>query len=127
TTFVVAGHHAITATFPGDLFHNASHGTIGQNITAYPSTTTVTASPNPQTWPNPVTLTPTVSTTTPGGATGTVRFFNGTVQIGAAPVGAGGVATITLKLPKGNLTINATYLATTQVATSSGSTTVTVQ
>jgi hypothetical protein len=127
TSFIVAGHHTITASFLGDTFHNPSLGTVGQIITAYPSSTGVTASPNPQTWPAPVTLTATVTTAAPGGATGTVKFLNGTVQVGTAPVGAGGVAILTVKLPKGSLTINATYVGSTQVATSTGSTSVTVQ
>jgi hypothetical protein len=126
TSFTVAGHHTITASFQGSLYLVPSLGSVVETINTYPSTTSVTSGPNPQTYPNPVTITATISTATPGGATGTVRFYNGSVLVATAPVG-GGVATVHVKLPKGTLTINATYLGSTQTAGSTGSTSQTVE
>ena len=59
-----------------------------------PSTTTLSASPNPAIFGSPVTLTATVS---PSSATGTVTFYDGTTVLGIAPV-SNGVATFTTTL-----------------------------
>ena len=73
-----------------------------------------------------VTLTATVGSAEPGGATGTVTFLNGTTYLGAKLL-SGGVATLTTsKLPVGTTTITAIYHGDTQSAASSGTTTQTV-
>jgi hypothetical protein len=127
TSFSVAGHHVITASFVGDLFHNPSLGTVPEIINPYSSMTTVMANAGPVVNnKRSATLTATTATSAPGGATGTVRFFNGTTLVAVSPVGAGGIAmTGSLTLTgTGPLTITATYLGSTQVATSSGSTSI---
>lgn len=135
TSFSVAGHHTITASFQGSLYLNPSLGSVVETINTYSSTTMVTSNPNPQMFGKPVTITATVTSAAPGGATGTVKIYyvnsnNSNVLIGAPPVGAGGVATLSnyTKLPRGNpLTIIAIYSGSTQSATSSGTTTQTIQ
>jgi hypothetical protein len=73
------------------------------------TTTILNSSPNPSTYGQAVTLTATVSSAAPGGATGKVTFKNGTTSVGTATV-SGGLATLTTnKLPAGTLSITATY------------------
>jgi FG-GAP-like repeat/Bacterial Ig-like domain (group 3)/FG-GAP repeat len=135
TSFSVAGHHTITASFQGTLYLVPSLGSVVETINTYPSSTMVTSGPNPQTSGKPVTITATVTSAAPGGATGTVRFYyvnssNTNVLIGTPPVGVGGVATFTYsKLPKvpSPVTIIGIYSGSTQSAGSTGTTTQTIQ
>lgn len=125
--FLHPGPKSIKATF-SDIYHNAASGTLTQTVNLWPSTTTVTADPNPATYPTPVTFTATVSSSAPGGATGTVTFTNVTTNtvFGTATL-SGGVAMFTAPHPKpGTSTIRATYNGDSQSATSSGTTPLTV-
>ena len=60
--------------------------------TPAPTTTALTALPNPATAGQTVTLTATVTSTTAGSITGTVTFLDGSTSIGTGNVSAGGVA-----------------------------------
>ena len=129
TTFSKAKTYAIRATYPGNAFLGSSSGAVkkGQLVTLYPSSTTVSSSPNPSTLGQPVALTASVGSNAPGGATGTVIFKNGATNLGKGTV-RDGVATLTTsKLPIGTLTITATYHGDLQSSKSSGTTTQTVQ
>ena len=75
----------------------------------FPTSTVITASPNPQTVGQPVTVTARVSSTasTP---TGTVRFYDGATQIGSATLDGSGVATFTTSsLSAGSHSLHASY------------------
>ncbi len=93
------------------------------------TTTTLTATPDPQTTGLNVVLTATVAETTGGAAvpSGTVNFYNGTTLIGPGTVNSSGIATLTTTiLPVGNDSLMATYVGNINYATSSGSTTETI-
>lgn len=70
------------------------------------------------------TLTATVTSTTSGTPTGTVNFFNGTVQLNMTPVAInGGLATFaTTTLPVGALNLNAVYSGDSDFLTSTSAT-----
>jgi len=73
-----------------------------------PTTTTLTASPNPSAQDQTVTFAATVA---PAGPTGQVSFHDGSSVIGFAALNAGGVATLSLgSLSGGNHSIVAAYL-----------------
>jgi len=126
TSLSTAGNQKITAAYSGDLYHNPSSKYLIEMVSKYPSTTTVTSSPNPSTNKQPVTLTATVTSPEVSGPTGMVTFNNGGLVVGTATL-SGGVATLTTtRLPVGTLTINAVYHGDSQSAASTGSTTQTV-
>jgi hypothetical protein len=126
TFALTAKTHTIKATYAGDATFKTSSGTVTQVVTLYPSTTTVTSSLNPATFGQTVLLTATVSSSAPGGPTGTVKFLNGTTNLGTATL-SGGIAILsTAKLPAGTLTITADYSGDAQSATSSATTSQTV-
>lgn len=126
TSFAQTGHHTITAAYSGDLFHNPSSGSVSELVNPYPSTTTLVSSPNPSTYKQAVTLTATVTSAEPGGPTGTVSFNNSGTFLGTGTLSGGVAKLTTTKLPTGTLTINAVYKGDTLTATSTGSTTQTV-
>jgi uncharacterized repeat protein (TIGR03803 family) len=123
TSSLPAETQTITANYPGSAFTKASSGEVTQEVTLYPSTTSLTSSPNPSTSGQAVTLTATVSSAAPGGPTGTVTFKNGTTMLGTATLSAGTATLTTKKLPVGTLTITANYNGDAQSAKSSGTTT----
>jgi len=119
------GAHDVLASYPGDNEHASSQSATiplsGPSLTA--TTTVLSASPNPATSGQQVTLTATVSPTPTGSPTGTVSFYNGSTLLGTATVNASGVATMTTSsLPVGNNSISATYSGNTSFATSTSST-----
>ncbi len=123
------GNFLIKASFGGDTWNQTSFGNLSQLVDLYPTTTAIGATPNPSVYKASITLTAMVSSAAPGGATGSVKFVEGTnLVLGTAPL-VGGVATlIDLKvLPQGTDTITADYLGDTQSAKSSGTATQTVQ
>jgi len=98
-------------------------------FTKQTTTTALTSSPNPSTFGQAIAFTATVAA--PMGATtptGTVTFTSGATTLGTAVLSASGVATFTpTALPVGvNQTVTATYSGTPNFATSSGTTSVTV-
>lgn len=127
-TFLHSGGKSITATFPGDIYHNAATpGTFTQTVNLWPSTTMVTANPSTSPYGTPVTFTATVGSSAPGGPTGTVTFTNTTsnVVLGTSPL-SGGVAVWTAPHPRlGTSTIKATYSGDSQSTVSSGTTSIT--
>jgi Bacterial Ig-like domain (group 3)/FG-GAP-like repeat len=128
TVFMKARTYDIDASYAGDPFHGKSQGFVTgeQKVTLYPSTTTLTSSPNPSTFAQAVTLTATVSSGASGGPTGKVAFLNGTTHLGSTTLSSGTATLITTKLPVGTLTLTANYEGDTQSAKSSGTTSQTV-
>ncbi|MGA7633171.1 MAG: FG-GAP-like repeat-containing protein [Terriglobales bacterium] len=128
TVFMKAKAYTIKASYAGDPFHSKSQAFVTgtQKVTFYPSTTTLTSSPNPSTSGQAVTLTATVNSGAPGGPTGKVAFLNGTTQLGSATLSSGTATLIITKLPVGTLTITANYEGDTQSTKSSGTTSQTV-
>jgi hypothetical protein len=120
TSALAARTHTIKATYAGDTTYATSTGSVSQVVSLYPTTTAVTATPNAISFGQTVQLTATVTSTAPGGPTGTVRFAAGTTALGSAPL-SGTTATLsTAKIPAGTTVITATYVSDGVSATSSG-------
>ncbi len=117
TTSALSGKsHTIKAAYIGDATFKSSSGTVTQVVQLYPSTTTVTSSPNPSAYGQSVTLTATVTSSAPIGPTGTVTFNDGSTTLGAATLSAGTATLVTTKLPVGSNAVTATYNGDTQNA-----------
>ena len=114
-----------------DLTNNGKMGLVVGNVvllnkagsvppTPAPTTTALTALPNPATAGQTVTLSATVTSSTAGSITGTVTFLDGSTSIGTGNVGAGGVATLqTSTLSVATHSITAKYGGDANFATSS--------
>jgi hypothetical protein len=124
--FTKFGTHTIKATYAGDIYHNAGSGQVKQVVNRFASTTMVVANPGSSTSGQSVMLTATVSSSAPGGPTGSVTFKFGATLIGSKTLSGGTATVTTTKLPFGTSTITATYNGDTQSAPSSGTTTETV-
>jgi Bacterial Ig-like domain (group 3) len=122
TTSLVSGTHSITAVFTGSTgWLNSTSTAISQVVNAA-TTTTVTASPSPQTTGLSVTISATV-TSAAGTPTGTVTFKSGSTTLASNVALTGGTASIsTTALKTGTDTITVTYNGATGFATSSGTT-----
>jgi Bacterial Ig-like domain (group 3)/FG-GAP-like repeat len=102
--------HTIKATYSGDVTFKPSTGKVTQVVAKYPTTTTLTSSPNPSADGQRVTFTATVTPTGPYALTGKVKFWDGTIGIGSATL-TGGVAKLTKStLAVGTHPITAQYL-----------------
>jgi hypothetical protein len=128
TSLGKAGTFGIKATFGGDVWNQTSFGTAPQVVSLYPTTTSVSTTPNPSAHGESITIMATVSSAAPGGATGTVQFKEGaSLILGTAPLVSGTATLIDMKvLPSGPDTITANYLGDGVSAKSSGTTTQTV-
>lgn len=91
---LAAGTHTITASYGGSSNFEKSSASVAETVTLIPTTTVVTASPNPAGQGQPVTLTATVSATSATPA-GTVTFDDGGTAIGTATLNGAGAATLT--------------------------------
>ena len=93
---LMPGSYPVTASFASTNNLLASSSSLTEVITALPTSTSLTAAPNPGDVNQPVTMTATVSsqsTATQVGS-GTVTFYDGTTSLGSAPVGASGTASL---------------------------------
>jgi sugar lactone lactonase YvrE len=108
---LLAGTHALAASYAGDTDDFASVSTLTETVTLRATTTTVSGSENNPNNPQQVTLVGVVRSTlnTAPFPTGTVTFTSGSVVIGSAPVDASGVATINIQLQAPTETVVATY------------------
>jgi uncharacterized repeat protein (TIGR01451 family) len=70
-----------------------------------PSSTSLSASPNPSNYGQPVTLTATVTS----GATGKVTFYDGVTLLGVGTLSGGQASISTVMLPSGNRSLRAYY------------------
>ncbi|MGP4002228.1 beta strand repeat-containing protein [Streptomyces sp. 8N706] len=128
TSTLPAGNYSITATYNGDTNYTPSAGTDTHTVNRAPTSSTVTSTPDPSVFGQPVTFTAVVASSVPGAGTptGTVTFFFD----GGSPVTAslvGGVATVTRSnLSVGPHTVMANYSGASNFAASSGTDTHTV-
>jgi hypothetical protein len=101
--------HTVKGTYPGDATFQSSTGSVTQVVQGYPTTTTLSSSPNPSQFGQAVTFTAQVTSTGPV-PTGKVKFLDGTTTLGAAVL-SGGIAKITKStLAVGTHSITAQYL-----------------
>ncbi len=112
TSSLPLGTDALSAVYSGDSNYQSHTLTLNQSVTA-PGTSSValTASPNPSTVSQSVTLVATVTATSGTGAlTGTVTFYDGTTILGSATVNGSGMATLpTTVLAVGTDSLTASY------------------
>ena len=110
TASLAAKTHYIKAEYQGDATFKPSSGTVKQVVLKYATTTTLTSSPNPSTYGQPVTFTATVTPSGTYAPTGKIWFKDGSSGIRTVLLN-GGVATLTTsKLAVGNHSITAEYL-----------------
>ena len=133
TSALAVGHHRFSAVYTGEYdFSSSTSSTVIETVNLIPTTTVLSASPNPSSYSQPVTLTATVAPVAPetGNPSGTVTFSNGATVLGTAPLvaGPGGdKATLTLaSLPVGSDQLTASYAGDPSYA-ASGTTHATVQ
>jgi hypothetical protein len=108
TSALSGGQHLISGTYSGDGTFATSAGSVKQKVNGYPTSTTLTSSPNPSSYQGTVTFTATVTSGGPT-PTGKVKFVDGTNVIGTKTLN-GGVATLkTSKLAVGSHSITADY------------------
>jgi Bacterial Ig-like domain (group 3)/FG-GAP-like repeat/Abnormal spindle-like microcephaly-assoc'd, ASPM-SPD-2-Hydin len=109
-TFPKAGTFGITAVYAGNSnLRMSTSKLLSQMVQQYSTTTSVTSAPKPSIYGQTVTLTATVRSAAPGGATGTVTFKNGTMVLGTVALTSGKATTSTAKLPVGSDSLTATY------------------
>jgi len=128
TTALAAGAHSITATYDGSASFGASSDTLVQRVAKTPTSTALTAKPNPARPGQTVRLTATVSLTPPATepVSGTVTFRAGNRTLGTGPVTDGAATLGTTDLAIGDHTVTATFAATPILRGSSATETVSV-
>jgi hypothetical protein len=127
TSTLSAKSHTIHASYPGDVAHKPSSGTVQQVVILYPATISLSSSPSSSVYGQPVTLAAAITSSAPGGPTGTLTFKNGTTTLGTAALNAATASLTTSKLPAGNLILTANYSGDGQTARTSTTTSQTVQ
>jgi hypothetical protein len=128
------GTHTVSLVTSGNANYLGSSSSFSFVVSVIPTTTTLTAAPNPVIFGSPLTLTATVSHSTGTGTpTGTVTFFDGTTVLateGVAPStgGSAQASFTTNQLAAGAHAIKAVYSGSALFggSTSSGTVTVTV-
>jgi hypothetical protein len=113
------GKRTIKAVYAGDAnFGAVTSKSVSQIVGKAPTTTTLASSVNPSGFGQSVTFTATVAPQFGGMATGTVTFFQGTVNLGWATLVNGGAHFTTAKLAVGTASISAVYNGTASFLTS---------
>jgi hypothetical protein len=114
-TGLLPGTHTVSMITSGDANFLGSNGSFTFVVNSIPTTTSLTATPNPVAFASALTLTATVSHSSgPGTPSGTVVFTDGTTVLGTVGVSpaAGGSAKaslVTSSLAVGSHPITATY------------------
>jgi hypothetical protein len=109
TSSLPAKTYSIKGTYAGDAMFKPSSGTVKQVVDKYPTTTTLTSSPNPSDDGQAVTLTATVTSAGPT-PTGKVDFRDGTKSLGTRTLTSAVATLTTSKLAVGAHPITAEYL-----------------
>jgi len=117
---LTVGTHSVTAVYSGSAnFAPSTSAVLTETISQAPTTTTVTASPNPSVFNQWVTFIVTVSPSTGGTPTGTVTLMDGTTNLSTATLSAGGPARIMYSgLLPGTHSITAVYSGDTNFSAS---------
>ena len=131
TTLPVGSGLSITAYYLGDSNYNGSLSAADTSLTVNQAGTSVAlgAAPTPTNYGSAVTMTATVSVTSPGVGvpTGTITFKNGTTVLAIYALPSSGVYAYTFSgLPAGTLTLSAVYSGDTYFAASTGTASVTI-
>jgi large repetitive protein len=110
-SFQTSGARKIRIFYEGDGFTLEDRDDGEQIVNSFPSTTTLTTTPNPSAYGQPVTLTANVTSSSPVAVTGNVTFRNGSTTGRAPNVSlVSGMATLKLNnLSAGENSITATY------------------
>ena len=118
TSSLPGGYHIISAQYGGDSVYSAAQGTCAQTVSA-PISMTITANPSTPAFGQTVTLTASVTATTPPefqGPTGQVTFqdaaatpFGANTTLGAAPLASGSASITVSTLAAGSHSIIAVY------------------
>jgi hypothetical protein len=116
-----AGTYPITATVAGAALANYTLSVVPGTLTIAPAATTTVLTTSQALVYLGTNITFTAVVTSAGGVpTGTVNFYNGTMLLGAVALDPTGTAVFNIStLPAGSYTITATYVASTNFATSS--------
>jgi hypothetical protein len=115
---------ALTAVYLGSAnFTGDTSPAVNQEVDPAQTSASLSLSAGSIVYGQGVTFTAAVANTdTAAAPTGLVRFYNGATLLGAAPVGAGGVATLTrTNLPAGSYSVTASYVGTANFAASASS------
>ena len=115
-TFGKAGASLIYASYSGDQNYPPKESKpVRQVVNQYTTETFLSSTPNPSTHGQPVTFTAQVNSNGPG-ATGKVVFMNGKVTIGSADLAYEQATLVVSNLPRGSLSITATYVGSAEFA-----------
>lgn len=95
TATLVPNSYPITASFAATSNLLASSASLTEVITAAPTTTSLTAAPNPGNQNQNVTMTATVSSQSTSVGGGSVTFYDGSTSLGTSSLSAAGTASIT--------------------------------
>jgi hypothetical protein len=109
---LIPGSYSVSAAFAATASLLASSATLIQVVTAVPTGTSLTVTPNPAYFSQVVTMVANVSPQagTTQVTSGSVTFFDGGTSLGTQPVSASGAATLTIStLAVGTHSITATY------------------
>jgi len=119
TSTLAVGSHSLTAVYAGATAYTASaSAVVTETVTKASTATTVVSSADPVRAGHKVTFTATVAAVAPGTGTpsGTVLFYDGSVQIGSASL-SGGRASLTItSLTAGVHSISASYAGSANYA-----------
>jgi VCBS repeat-containing protein len=129
TSSLPVGNHSITASYSGDSNFNAgTSSTLMQIVNLDVPTVTVSVSPNPSVFGQPVVATATVSASAPGSGTptGAVTFLDGLTNLGTANLDNGQASFTISALTAGLHSIMATYAGDGSFSQNSGTTGITV-
>jgi DNA-binding beta-propeller fold protein YncE len=107
TSVSTTGFQTVTATYSGDTNNCGGSTTFSLNVRSL-TTTTASASPNPVSEGQPVTLSATVASSGPT-PTGSVTFSIGSTQLCTPTLSGGTGSCISSNIPAGTQTITATY------------------
>ncbi len=118
---LAVGSHSITAVYDGDTnFTGSASSAATQNVNQGTTTTTLGTAPNPSVVGQSVTLTATVSVTSPAAGTpgGTVTFKDGTTTLAIVSPSGGAATYSTSSLSLGSHSITAGYSGDTNFTAS---------
>jgi hypothetical protein len=110
TSSLPAGSLGITAVYSGDAqFIASTSASLNQVVNKSSTTTTLSSTPNPSTFGDPVTFTATVTSSSGAIPTGVVEFVQGNTTLGSATLAGGSATFVISTLPLKNNGMPATH------------------